>query len=88
MGIIEWHHDRVLFQYYPGTRDTDFVSLLMPVRNQPYFSPLPGVLPPVFEKAELLEYCRANPAFQDAVGTRMLTLWQTGLSASLPTDAH
>lgn len=49
VGIIEWHQDRVLFQYYPGTRDTDFVSLLMPVRSQPYFSPLPGVLPPVFD---------------------------------------
>lgn len=49
VGIIEWHQDSVLFQYYPGTRDTDFVSLLMPVRSQPYFSPLPGVLPPVFD---------------------------------------
>ena len=49
VGIIEWHQDSVLFQYYPGTRDTDFVSLLMPVRSQPSFSPLPGVLPPVFD---------------------------------------
>lgn len=49
VGIIERRAEQFSFQYYPKVDQADFVSLLMPVRNQPYFALQAGRLPPVFD---------------------------------------
>lgn len=49
IGILEKAGDSFIFQYYPKVDVMDFVSLLMPVRTQPYLSGRNTVLPPVFD---------------------------------------
>lgn len=49
VGVIENDGGQYFFQYYPDCSDTDFVSLLMPVRARAYEGPSPGLLLPVFD---------------------------------------
>ncbi|MGE4125643.1 MAG: type II toxin-antitoxin system HipA family toxin [Pusillimonas sp.] len=49
VGLISWTKAGFVFQYYPRVAQSDFVSLLMPVRSQPYPAPQSGKLLPVFD---------------------------------------
>lgn len=49
VGLLQQADGDLWFQYYPDTQESDFVSLLMPVRPQAYLSGQKGCLHPVFD---------------------------------------
>lgn len=49
VGVIEKQSVGYVFQYYPQTKNTEFVSLTMPVRTAPYFHYHDDSLHPIFD---------------------------------------